>query len=559
MADEIREAIKRVANELGFGSEVSFVVEHPADFSHGDYATNIALVLAGKAGKGPREIAEQFLAALDGTIPDVASITIAGPGFINFHLSRNFFGEKIATIHKNPEAWGRNASLLGEEIIFEYTSPNLFKPLHIGNLVGNIVGESVSRLLEFSGAKVHRVNYPSDIGLSVAKGVWGLKETKGDPDDINALGQAYKYANDAYESDEKAKAEIEAVNRALYAGTDPELSTLRERGLATSKKKLLEICQTLGTTFDTEFYESEAAKIGVEIVAAHPEVFSESEGATIFKGEDFGLHTRVFLNSQGLPTYEAKDLGNFTIKNEKYPNWTQYFVVTGSEQTEYFKVIIEAIKQVFPEAKNRTLKHIATGFLSLTTGKMSSRKGNVLTGESLLAEVEASALEKAQDSRATDRNELGEILAVSAIKYQILRQGIGNNIVFDKEQALSLTGDSGPYLQYTHARLCSILNKAETVGLTSDLNVVPENTYEVEKILYQFPEVVEKATKLNSPHELVTYLTQLASAFNTFYENEQIVALEDPNSPYKLALVKAIKQTLKTGLHLLGLKAVEQM
>lgn len=558
MESEIRSRIKEMLAELGMG-EVNFSVEHPADFAHGDYATNAAMVCAKQMGKSPREIAEQFLAELDGKIPNVERIEIAGPGFINFHLTRNFFSEKIADILKHPDMFGKNDSLKGEEIIFEYTSPNLFKPLHVGNLVGNIVGESISRLFEYGGAELHRVNYPSDIGLTVAKGVWGLKKTGGDPKDIVQIGEAYRVGNTAYEEGE-GKEEIEAVNRSLYEGSDEELNQLREQGIETSRTHLAELCRMLGTTFDTEIFESEVSELGTSIVRSHiGNVFEESSGAVVFKGERHGLHTRVFLNSQGLPTYEAKDVGNFAKKQEKYPEWTQSFVVTGGEQREYFKVLIASLREVFPETEGKVIEHIPTGFLTLTTGKMSSRKGNVLTGEEILAEVKNEAHKRAEESRAENIEELAEIVAVGALKYQILRQAVGTDIVFDKERALSLEGDSGPYLMYTYARIASILNKAEEAGMTQSTSVLTESPYELEKVVYQFPEVVRKAQAERAPHLLVTYLTALASAFNAFYAHEHIVNTEDTSAPFKLALASAVGATLKNGLFLLGMSAPERM
>ncbi len=554
----IREAIDAVLKDLGTEG-VSFAVEHPADMAHGDYASNVAMVCAKQMGKSPREVAEQFRAALDGKIHHVVSIEIAGPGFLNFTLSRDFFVEKIAEVNENPTTYGKNDSLRGEEIIFEYTSPNLFKPLHVGNLVGNIVGESVSRLFEYGSATLHRVNYPSDIGPTVAKGVWGLMQTKGDVHDINAIGEAYRVGSAAYD-DGTGKEEIDAVNRALYAGTDENLNALRAQGIITSRARLAELCAILGTRFDAEFFESEVSDEGVRIVRAHiGDVFEESEGAVIFRGERHGLHTRVFLNSHGLPTYEAKDMGNFAKKQSLYPEWTRSYIVTGGEQREYFKVLIAALKEVFPETKEKVIENIATGFLTLTTGKMSSRKGNVLTGESILAEVQEEAYKRAAESRADDITALGEMIAVGALKYQILRQSVGGDIVFDKERALSLEGDSGPYLQYTHARLASILTKAAEQGLESSIEVTPEVPYEVEKYLYQFPEVVRKAQREKAPHYLVTYLTALASAFNTFYAHEQILSDTDPNTPFKLALAQAVKTTLHNGLYLLGIKVPEKM
>lgn len=558
MESAIRNEIKNMLTRLGI-LEANFSVEHPADFAHGDYATNVAMVCAKQIGKSPREIAEQFRAELDGKISFVEKIEIAGPGFINFHLSRNFFAEKIAEALMNPDTFGKNDSFKGEEIIFEYTSPNLFKPLHIGNLVGNIVGESISRLFEYGGAELHRVNYPSDIGLTVAKGVWGLKKIGGDPKDITQIGEAYRVGNTAYEEG-AGKEEIEAVNRALYEGSDEELNTLRAQGIETSRTHLAELCRMLGTTFDTEIFESEVSELGTSIVRSHiGGVFEESNGAVVFKGERHGLHTRVFLNSQGLPTYEAKDVGNFAKKQEKYPKWTQLFVVTGGEQREYFKVLISALREVFPEVGGKVIEHIPTGFLTLTTGKMSSRKGNVLTGEEIIGDVKEEAQKRAEESRSENIGELTEQVAIGALKYQILRQSVGTDIVFDKERALSLEGDSGPYLMYSHARIVSILNKAKDAGMTPSTSVLTEVPYELEKVVYQFPEVVRKAQSERAPHLLVTYLTALSSAFNAFYAHEQIVNTEDVNAPFKLALASAVGTTLKNGLHLLGMSAPERM
>lgn len=559
MKERISEAIQEVCQEFSW-PRVAFTVEHPAEIAHGDYATNVALVLAKQINRAPREVAAHLCAALAGKIAEVEKIESAGPGFLNFYLTRDFFTATTARINEQAEAWGKATSAVGEEVLFEYTSPNLFKPLHIGNLVGNIIGESLTRLFENAGATVRRLNYPSDIGLTVAKGVWGLRQTGSDPEDIAALGEAYRVGNDAYENDPAAKADIEAVNRALYAGTDAELLHLRARGLQTSKARLGELCRLLGTTFDAEIYESEVSDAGKTIVSENiGTVFTESAGAVVYEGEKHGLHTRVFVNSQGLPTYEAKDLGNFAKKAELYPAWTQAFIVTGSEQREYFKVLIAAIRDVFPVAKERVIEHIATGFLTLTTGKMSSRKGNVLTGESLIEEMQAEARQKAEESRASDIAALTKMVAVAALKYQILRQAPGTNIVFDKERALSFEGDSGPYLQYTHARLVSVCEKAHAGGITLAYTATPATPYPVEKILYRFEEVLAAALTERAPHKVVTYLTELAGAFNTFYAHEKIADASDEYASYKLALAQAIMITLKNGLHVLGIEAPTKM
>ena len=555
----LRTAISDALGELGI-EPVDFSVEHPTELSHGDYATNVALVVAKAAGKNPREVAEEIVTKLEGQIEYVENIEVAGPGFINFHLSREFFTQEIARARKDGQHWGANDSSTGKKVLIEYTSPNLFKPLHVGNLVGNIVGESISRLFEASGATVKRFNYPSDIGLTVAKGVWGLKKTGGDPADINALGEAYRVGNEAYEAGGEEAEEIVSVNKALYEDSDPELSRLREVGIATSKSRLNELLKELGTAFDHEITESQAGEPGSQIVKEHVgDVFVESDGAVIYEGEKAGLHTRVFLNSEGLPTYEAKDIGHYTLKAAAEPDWNHSVIVTGNEQAEYFKVVFAALKELFPEIEDRTLEHIPTGFLTLTTGKMSSRKGNVLTGESLLEEMQAAAKDRAKETRADDVDGLAYEIAVAALKYQILRQKVGLNIVFDKEKALSFEGDSGPYLQYTHARIISLLEKAKSAGIEPSLQVAPDTPYAIERILYRLPEVVERATQERAPHLLVTYLVELAGTFNSFYAEEKVADPNDEHAPYKAAVADAVRITLENGLWGLGIEAPEKM
>ncbi len=559
MEDVLRTAIIDTLAALSL-PECDFTIEHPKLLDHGDYACNVAMVLGKQVGQSPRAVAEQIVAKLDGQIEYVDRIEIAGPGFLNFYLSRDFFSAEAARVLEEGAGWGEHDTEVDEVVLFEYTSPNLFKPLHIGNLVGNIIGESFTRLFEMAGADVRRMNYPSDIGLTVAKGVWGLKTTGSDPSDIAALGNAYRLGNEAYENDGNAKTEIEAINKALYAGNDETLMALREAGINTSRRSLSALCELLGTHFDTEITESQASLPGMEIVKANlGKVFTESDGAVVFEGEKVGLHTRVFLNSQGLPTYEAKDVGHFTLKAAAHPDWTKSIIVTGNEQTEYFKVLYAVLRELFPEVADKSLEHIPTGFLTLTTGKMSSRKGNVLTGESLFAEVSEAARERASESRADDIDKLANQIAVAAIKYQILRHSVGSNIVFDKEKALSFEGDSGPYLQYTYARCLSVLEKAKGVGVEPQLAPAPEAPYIIERILYRFPEVTEAALRDRAPHTVVTYLTELAGEFNSFYAHEMIADKNDAYAPYKALLTSAVATTLKNGLWVLGIEAPERL
>ncbi len=559
-AHHIRSAIDDALRTLSIPVS-PYVVEYPADVTHGDLASSVALVHAKVSGHPPRVLAQSLVDILQHTIPHVDRIDIAGPGFLNFTLSRAYMQGMVAHACASQGEWGAHTTLRGSTVLFEYTSPNLFKPLHIGNLVGNIIGESLSRLMENAGATVHRINYPSDIGLTVAKGVWGIQHTGGNPDNIQDLGRAYVAGHQAYEAGHEDKDAIVDINRALYAGTDEALMDIRARGIATSLARLSDLCRLLGTEFDTVIFESEAGPIGTEIVkeGIKKHIFVLSDGAVVYPGEKVGLHTRVFLNAQGLPTYEAKDLGNFQKKRAAYPDWTHSVVVTGNEQTEYFKVMFEVMKELFPEARERTMMHIPTGFLTLTTGKMSSRLGNVLTGESLIESLREEALDKATHTRASDVEALADMIAVSALKYQILRQKVGGDILFDKAQALSFEGDSGPYVQYTHARAASIGRLAKERGIMAHTDLAPTVPYILERYLYRFPSVTLRAVTEHSPHYLTTYMIELASLFNAFYAQERILEAGDVHAPYKVALTLAVQHTLARGLALLGMSAPEEM
>lgn len=561
MQGEIRSAIEAATGELGI-SGIDFVVEHPWELSHGDYASNVALVAAKQAGENPRQFAEQIAAVLDGKLEQVEQIDIAGPGFLNFHLKRDFYKNEINRVTAEGDQWGRNETLKGQRIMVEYTQPNPFKVFHIGHLMSNAIGESLSRLVEFSGAETFRANYQGDVGLHIGKTMWALEKLGYDPEDTAKVGEAYAYGHTQYESDEEAKAEIVAMTKAVYA-KDPNVMEVYEKGRAASLKHFEAIYARVGTKFDHLFFEGDVWQKGKEVVEAHiGDVFEESDGAIVYKGEQDGLHTRVFINSQGVTTYEAKDVGLAFAKRDVWEFDTN-ITVTAVEQDQYFKVVFSAIAKV-DEWFNGKLTNVAHGMMTLSDGKMSSRKGNVITGESMLDDAKAAAYEKIKDNtELEDKEALADTIGVAALKYLILKQSLGKNIVYDMERALSFEGDSGPYLQYTYARINSVLEKAAAAGLINtsgpDTAAAPATPYEIEKILYRFPEVIEEATAEREPHKVATYLTQLAGEFNTFYGQEKIADPSDEHAPYKVAVAEAVKQTLENGLWVLGIKAPERM
>lgn len=590
MKAQLESAFLSVLSDLGVTApKVSF--EHPEQFGHGDYATNVALTYAKQLGMKPRDVAEKIVASLQaGPLKKaplsalVEKIDIAGPGFINIHLSKQFFAEVLATIEKHGEAFGTNIRLKGQKVLVEYTDPNPFKVFHIGHLMSNAVGESVARLVAASGAKTVRANYQGDVGLHVAKAVWGMQSLNAvatlsrlqklpAAEQVAFIGKAYVHGSEQYEADKSTEAEIQIINQAIFDRKTPEVNVLYDWGRKVTLDHFELIYKKLGTKFDHYFFESEVARDGLEMVRGGlgKGVFVESEGAIVFKGEEHGLHTRVFITSRGLPTYDAKELG---LAKQKFalikPDLS--IVVTANEQNEYYKVFMRALFLLHPEIAERT-RHVSHGMMRFASGKMSSRKGNVVAGETLLTDAEAMVAEKIKDRGfdAPTAAEVMEKVAVGAIKYSVLKSAAGSDIVYDPEKAVSFDGDSGPYLQYSYARALSVLRKPEaaafikTAPKDGEMSAVSENAANVEigqleKLLYRFPEVVDRAAGSFEPHFVTDYLTQLAGTFNAFYANNQIINPEDvTTSAYRLRIARAFTTVMKNGLNLLAIPAVERM
>jgi len=539
-------------------------LEHPKEYIHGDTSTPISASIAKITGKEPFEIAQKISKEIKShNISSIRESTVAKPIFNNFYFSKDFFIDNIKGILKNKN-FGKNQNLKNKKVIIEYTDPNVLKEFHIGHLMSNSIGESLSRIFEFNGAKIRRANYQGDVGLHVAKAIWGKKNMTPPPvsDKIKDWGLAYQFGSKMYEEDEQVKKEINEINKKVYDRSDSEINVLYDSGKKISLEYFGKIYKQLGTKFDKLFFESEIYEIGKKIVedGSKKEIFEKGEkGAIIFKGEKYGLHTRVFVNSEGLPTYEAKELALAKVKYDKY-KYDQSVIITGNEINEYFKVLLSVMSQIFPDLEKKT-KHIGHGMMRLPEGKMSSRTGKVVTFEYLLNKVEELVKEKIKnrDLSETEKIEITEKVAIGALKYSILKQSIGSDIIYDFDKSISFEGDSGPYLQYSLTRALSVLNKAKSERIKQSFKNIPDQLSNLEKIMHRFPEVVEKAGKEYEPHFIVLYLTELAREFNNYYAKNKIVDKTDEFSPYKVALTEAFSIIMKNGLWLLGINSLEKM
>lgn len=570
MKETLQHAVAEALEALYGMKEGGFSVEAPHDLAHGDYSTNAALVVAKKLNKSPQDIATDLAAHLATRIG--AAISVASPGFINFTLPPSFFQETIQQIKKN-ERWGASSIHVGKKILVEHSSPNLFKPFHIGHVMNNCVGEAIVRLANFSGATVTAISYPSDISLGIAKAVFILLEdavatleTFPTIDEkIEYLGDCYVRGTARFDQDERVQLRVREIAAKLYDHVlGDELRAYKE-GRDITLAYFKSIVARLGSSFDAFVYESEAGETGKQIVAAHlPGVFDESEGAVVYKGEADGLHTRVFINREGYPTYEAKDLGLLSIKFDRFNPDISIFI-TDNQQEEYFKVVIAAAGKINKAWKEKTI-HRTHGRMSFRGKKMSSRLGGVPVAVALLDTVRSDALE----CSPTLSIESADMIGIAAIKFSILRALAGKNIDFDPDTSLSFEGDSGPYLQYSVVRAKSVLENAARQGLAVGCLAVESlagdsamgKEYvptDMERILIHFPEVVERSIAEWAPHHVVSYLLTLAQAFNSWYGSTKIIDAQDPASAYKLALTDAFVRVMTSGLYLLAIKIPEKM
>jgi arginyl-tRNA synthetase len=558
MKQELEAAVAAAVQEL-FEVTVAVELTRP-EAQFGDYATNVALQLAKQVGKNPREIGEKLAEQLRKDTR-LVRVEVAGPGFLNLTFTDEVL---LAEVGQQPAQ-----TRVGQIVLVEYSDPNPFKPLHAGHLYTTLVGDTIARLIERAGANTVRLNFGGDVGLHVGRCMWGIVQWLGgekpeklaeiSPEHRPAwLGARYVEGNTAYENDETAKQEIIATNKHVYAlheQNDHESAfaqiywTCRDWSYEYFKTlyKQLEV-----VAFDRFIPESEVTPLGVREVQLMTEqgIFVESDGAIVYRGDESkGLHTRVFINSEGLPTYETKDVG---LSLQKWHDYTfdTSIIITDFSQEQYMQVVLDALRQFAPKPADRTV-HLTHGRVKLKGGiKISSRKGN---GPSAL-----DILEAARQAAHTSGVNTTEDNVLAAVKYAFAKVRVGSDIVYDPQESVALEGNSGPYLQYAHARARSILSKTD---LSHQTPVTSRDLQDGERLLVrkltEYAEVIEKATDELMPHHICTYLYELAQEFNRFYEKNRVIG--DDREGLRVELIGSYAETLKDGLSLLGIAAPERM
>jgi len=554
------------------GSDINVEITRP-DSQFGDFTTNAALLIANKQSKKPREVAELIKQDILNQKSDlVAKVDIAGPGFINIFLSNQALSNSVQKTINEPDF--ANSNLYKNQVVVaEYSDPNPFKVLHVGHLYTFIVGDAIANLLEMAGATVHAVNFGGDVGLHVAKAMWGIlcKLDGENPEGLKAIeaagrvdwiSDAYVKGSTGYKQSEQTQKEVVELNKKIYAivAAQDKQSSLAQIFWTCrqwSYDYFDTIYERLGSRFTEQkkrgervyYPESENTQLGLDTVKQQLKkgTYQTSDGAVVFKGEPYGLHTRVFINSEGLPTYETKDLGCNMAKWRDY-HFDKSIIITGNDIVEYMKVVLKSIEQFEPKLATATT-HITHGMVRLSGGiKMSSREGNVIKATDVLDVTAQSAKDIAEQHN--------QAVEIGAVKYAFLKQRLGGDIMYDPKESVSLAGNSGPYIQYAHARACSILTKTSSQPDLAGF-VLQEWDRRLALKISQYPEVIALATQELKPHHICTYLYELAQEFNRFYENQKVVGSSEQAG--RLGLMTAYTKILAHGLKILGIEAPERM
>ena len=525
--------------------------------------------LAQRLKKNPLEIARE-IACFNS---EIIEKTEANGPYINFWFRDAFLVEaafnKIARTDKP------------DKIMVEFAHPNTHKAFHIGHLRNIITGESICRILEFAGHQVIRANYQGDVGLHIAKALWGIEQMKDECEQaqqkslderIKFLGKAYALGGQMFEKDDSVKKEINKLNAKIYE-KNKSIWDVYEITRNWSLEYFNKIYRRLNTKFVRLYFESEVFERGKELTLEYlkKKDFKKSQGAIIFEGEKYGLHSRVFVNSAGFPTYEAKDLALAETQLKEFEP-KKIIHVVGKEQSDYFKVLFKALEFVLPESKDKE-EHLAYGWVTLKSGKMSSRTGQVVLGEWLLDEIEKKISEVMFKSELENKDDVVKKVSLAAVKYAMLKIGVDHDMVFDIDESISVDGDSGPYLLYIVARVRSVLEKHEAMkhgsieaikhkakGEKSKTNFAFQNAER--KLLFEvanFGEAVEKAGQELDPSRIAKYLFDLAQGFNSFYHDCPILKADNEVKVFRLSLIKKVGETMEQGLALLGIETVDKM
>ncbi len=557
-------------------AEIQDLIETPQDEKLGDFAFP-CFKLAKVLRKAPPLIAREIAAALADD-PFFARVEPVN-AYVNMFLSRApFVGDVITSVLDEGEAFGRSDVGAGRTVIVEFSSPNIAKPFHIGHIRSTVIGNSIYKLYDALGYHVVRINHLGDYGTQFGKMIcayrhWGRREdVVAEP--IKTLLGYYTKFHEEVEKHPELDDEAREIFARLEKG-EPEEVALWQWFRDESLKEFNRVYKMLGIEFDSyageSFYSDKMARFVTEL--KEKGLLQESQGAQVVDLTADGLGTALITKSDGSTLYITRDIAAAVYRKEHYDFYKNIYVVA-SQQNLHFQQWIRIVELLgYPWA--RDCVHVPFGLVSLQDGTMSTRHGRVV----FLEDVLNRAVEKTREiilekGVATDNvDETARQVGIGAVIFNELSNSRIKDYVFDWDKVLDFNGETGPYVQYTHARCASVLRNAserfgaeEKVGTAGDAGdafdadcLTDDNAYELVKLLYRMPAVVREAGERYEPSIVTRHIVDIAQSFNRFYHDEHIL-VDDPDKRHaRLALVQATKTVLKNGLALLGVAAPERM
>jgi arginyl-tRNA synthetase len=525
----------------------------------------------------PAQVA-QALAAIVARDPEAAALGRAaaeGP-YLNVRLERVSVASSALKESASP-SWGAASLLAGKKVMVEFSSPNTNKPLHLGHLRNDVLGESLSRILAKAGADVRKINHINDRGVHICKSMlayqaYGEGRTpeqeglKGD----HFVGKYYVLFNKLMEEDPKAEEKAQEL-LLRWENKDPEVRALWQKMKDLVIEGIKVTYARTGVSFDLYDFESETYELGVDTVLsglAKGVFFKEEDGSVWGDFEDIGLDKKVFLRKDGTSLYITQDIGTAIARHEAWP-YDRLIYVVGNEQQYHFKILFETLRRLgYDWAKD--LHHLAYGMVNLPSGRMKTREGTVVDADDLVDELSSLAAKeieaKGREDAVGDAGAVSERIALGALHYYLLQTSPTKDMLYDPVQSLSFTGDTGPYIQYMGARASSIIRKHEAgegnagKGWANPELLVSDADWALVKSVAAFPEAVESAASSMEPSVLASYLHDLAADFSAWYRDNPVLANPDADlAASRLELVRAVKRSFEAASALICVPFLEAM
>ena len=551
-------------------NELEIYIETPKDTKNGDYSFP-CFRLAKELKKAPPVIANEIKEVIEKEIEqikEIENVEVIG-GYLNFFINKEILAEEVLKDVLKAQKYAKSEIGKGKNVVIDYSSPNIAKPFHIGHLRTTLIGNSLYRVYKYLGYNTTGINHLGDYGTQFGKMIeaykmWGI-EYNLEEDPINKMMDMYVRINSLCKEDEEILERCRENFKLLESG-DKYCVDLWNRFKDLSMIEFNKIYDILNVKFDSYNGEAFYSDKTDEVIKTLEEKgkLTESEGARIVDLEDVGINTPCIIQkANGSSIYATRDLAAIMYRAKTY-DFDKCLYVVAYEQNLHFKQIFEVAKYLVDEKYAKGLEHVSYGMVSLPTGKMSTRLGNVVKIEDLIN----GTIEKAQEIVAEknadleNKKEVAQKVGIGAIVFNTLSTVAVKDQIFDWNTALNFQGETGPYIQYTYVRTRSVLEKSGSAPNFEDVkigNLLDEYSLEILKLMYNFEDVLVQVTDKNEPSILSRYLIDLAKAYSSFYNENKIIVEDKEVQDARVYLTYAVGNVLKQGAELLGMQMPEKM